>query len=97
MQDCYDRLIGNLGLPICLGIVSRGHGLGDIIHYAELLPSQRGKENISVSNDILWQAKERIYGIVVDIDELFCCIVKREQKNNCIFEEPIHNSANMII
>jgi len=78
-------------------MVSRRHRLGDAVNCAEPLPSHRGKENISVSNDILWQAKERIYGIVIDIDEVFCSVVKRERKNDRILGKPIYNYPNMII
>jgi len=78
-------------------MVSRRHRLGDTINCAEPLPSHRGKENISVGNDILWQAKERIYGIVVDIDEVFCSVVKRVRKNDRILGKPIHNYPNMIL
>jgi len=76
---------------------SRGHRLGDVVDCVELLPSQRGKENISVSHYILWQAKERIYGIVVDIDYMFCSIVEGKRKNDHVFGKPIHNNPNMII
>jgi len=78
-------------------MVSREHRLSHVINCAELLPRQRDKENISVSNDILWQAKERIYGIVINIDEVFCSVVERERKNDRILGKPIHNYPNMII
>jgi len=42
-QNCYDRLVSNLKLPVSLGVVSRGHGLGDIVLCAKLLPVKRGK------------------------------------------------------
>ena len=97
MQDCNNRHIGNLGLPICLAMVSRRHRLGDVVDCAELLPSQRDKENISISNDMLRQAKEKIYRIVIDIDEVFCSVIKWERKNDRILGKPVHNYANISI
>jgi len=78
-------------------MVSRRHRLGDAVNCTEPLPSHRDKENISVSNDILWQAKEEIYGIVIDIDEMLCSVVAREWKNDCVLGEPVYNYPNMII